>query len=76
MEQKSSSVLQKSIKLSAVWQTICSRYQPISFMGEGTFGQVIKAKDLKTGQAVAIKLIRNVFRNNYESRKVLREIMI
>ena len=45
-------------------------------MGEGTFGQVVKAKDLKTGQAVAIKLIRNVFRDAYESRKVLREIMI
>lgn len=45
-------------------------------MGAGTFGQVVKARDLKTGQAVAIKLIRNVFRNSYESRKVLREIMI
>lgn len=45
-------------------------------MGEGTFGQVVKAKDLMTGKPVAIKLIRNVFQNSYESRKVLREIML
>ena len=45
-------------------------------MGEGSFGQVVKAKDLMTGKPVAIKLIRNVFQNSYESRKVLREIML
>lgn len=71
-----SSQQQRSIKLNAVWQTICGRYQPITFLGEGTFGQVIKAKDLQTGQFVAIKLIRDIFSNSYESRKVLREIMI
>ena len=31
---------------------------------------------MKTGQFVAIKLIRDIFLNSYESRKVLREIMI
>ena len=73
--QRSSSQ-RKSIKLGAVWQTICHRYQPITFLGEGTFGQVVKARDLKSGKLVAIKLIRNAFSSNYESRKLLREIMI
>ena len=62
------------MKLSAVWQTVCGKYQPVALLGQGTFGQVLKARELATGKFVAIKLIRNVFRTSYESRKVLREI--
>jgi CDC-like kinase len=46
------------------------------FLGEGTYGQVIRAKDKKTGELVAIKLIKNIFRCTYAARLLLREIFI
>jgi len=66
----------KNVKLGSIWRTIVAKYEPISFMGEGSFGQVVKARMRSNGRVVAIKYIKNVFRNNYESRKVIREISI
>jgi dual specificity tyrosine-phosphorylation-regulated kinase 2/3/4 len=35
------------------------RYELLSVLGRGSFGQVIKAIDHKTGQTIALKIIRN-----------------
>ena len=48
----------------------------MKYLGEGSFGQVIKAQNLHTGQIVAIKFINNIFRDLYHAKKVVREIEI
>ena len=35
------------------------RYEVLSFLGKGSFGQAIKCLDHKTGETVALKIIRN-----------------
>jgi serine/threonine protein kinase len=37
---------------------------------------VVQARHISTGQDVAIKLVNNIFKNNYETKKVLREIKL
>lgn len=48
----------------------------IKVIGKGSFGQVVKARCLQTGSIYAIKLIKHIFTNIYECRKVYREISI
>lgn len=66
----------QQVKLGSVWKTIVSRYELSTYIGAGSFGQVIKARCMRTGKMVAIKQISNIFRNSYETRKVIREISI
>lgn len=40
-------------------QVLDSRYELVSCVGEGTFGEVWKASDLRTGIPVAVKLAKN-----------------
>lgn len=51
-------------------------YQILGLLGEGSFGQVVRAMHLATKKIYAIKLVRNIFENLYEAKKVLREIEI
>jgi serine/threonine protein kinase len=48
----------------------------LELLGEGSFGQVVKAQHIKTGKLYAIKLIKNVFKDEFSARKILREIQI
>jgi len=38
---------------------VAYRYEIIDFLGKGSFGQALKAKDHKTGEIVAIKVVKN-----------------
>lgn len=62
--------------LPAVWKAIEAEYVITKYIGAGSFGEVVQAKCKKTAKKVAIKLIKGVFKNNYTSKKVLREITI
>ena len=35
------------------------RYEPLEFIGKGSFGQALKCFDYKTNEYVALKIIRN-----------------
>jgi dual specificity tyrosine-phosphorylation-regulated kinase 2/3/4 len=35
------------------------RFEVLDFLGKGSFGQALKCKDHKTGELVAVKIIRN-----------------
>lgn len=43
------------------------RYEVMSLLGRGSFGQVLQCRDHKTGKAVAIKLIRNKKRFHHQA---------
>jgi len=38
---------------------LCYRYEVVDTLGKGSFGQVLKCLDHKTGEYVAVKIIRN-----------------
>ena len=45
-------------------------------LGKGSYGTVLQAKCKLSKQIVAIKLVNNIFENEYSSTKVIREIKI
>lgn len=59
-----------SIRLLA--NRYCIEYK----IGEGGFGEVYKARDIRTGDTVAIKVFNNVFRDCIDTKRTLREIYL
>ncbi|KAI9319871.1 kinase-like domain-containing protein [Dichotomocladium elegans] len=54
------------------------RYEVIDVLGRGSFGQVVKCYDHKTGDTVAIKIIRNKKRFHAQARteiKILQDLI-
>lgn len=58
------------------WNFIKKNYKLVEFLGEGSFGQVVRAKHRASGKVFAIKLITDIFKHDYQAKKVLREIDI
>lgn len=57
-----------------LWNTITNDYELISPLGIGSFGQVMKARHISSGEYVAIKLMKNLFDSIYSSKKLMSEI--
>jgi len=53
-----------------------SHYTPDKIIGKGAYGIVFRAKDVDTGERVAIKRQRNVFKSVEDTVRTLREIKI
>lgn len=62
-----------------LWRTnfeIDQHYQPIKAIGKGAYGVVCSAKNMVSGEKVAIKKIGNAFENLTDARRTLREIKL
>lgn len=53
-------------------ETIAGKYEVIQQVGQGVSSVVIKARNIKTGEMVAIKKIKSFLTNIHESTRVLR----
>ena len=58
------------------WREVEKIYKIIDKIGEGTYGTVMKAKDIAVGDFVAIKHITDFSDHQYICTRVLREIKI
>ena len=58
------------------WQCVLKDYEPITSIGQGSYGNVVKCRCLKTGNYRAIKHLRGFSDHEYSSIQVLREIQI
>ena len=62
--------------MESLWNDVRGEYKLCEQLGAGSYGQVVKAKHRATKQVVAIKLIKDVFKDSFQTRKILREIKI
>ena len=58
------------------WKEVEKLYKLIDKIGEGTYGTVMKAKDIAVGDYVAIKHMTDFSDHKYTCTRVLREIKI
>ena len=58
----------------SLWKGLKADYNITEHLGSGTFGEVKKAIHKKSGRDVAIKLMKGVFKTEYESKRFLSEI--
>jgi serine/threonine protein kinase len=64
------------VSLSPIWKNALNEYEFIKLIGVGSYGEVVHAKHRASGKEVAIKLINNLFKNSYDSKKIVREVQI
>lgn len=56
--------------------TVDERYTMIRAIGSGAYGVVISARDQKTDQNVAIKMVPKAFSDEIDAKRILREIKL
>ena len=63
-------------KLDQSWKNVTKEYKLLQVLGQGTGGQVIKAKHRESGQIVAVKKVEIAIEDLDHVKYVLREISI
>lgn len=58
--------------LNAAHDHVAYRYEVLKILGKGSFGQVVKAYDHKTGTYVALKMVRNEKRFTHQAAEEIR----
>jgi serine/threonine protein kinase len=53
-----------------------TNYKLKKLIGEGSYGKVALAKEIKTGKCVAIKRIKHIFDDLLVTKRILRELAI
>ena len=61
--------------LPKIWKTTKKDYKLLKIIGKGSFGTVVKAEKIDTGELVAIKLVENLW-SSVHVRALLREFII
>ena len=64
------------MSLDPAWEKVCGHYKLVSYLGEGSYGQVLLGVCRRTDTPVAIKLMQNFSKNDYECVKLIREIQL
>jgi serine/threonine protein kinase len=64
----------KKPKLQSKWKQLKGKYKLINVLGEGTFGQVVHAKDRESGNQCAIKYVTTDFKDTNSVRNIIREL--
>ena len=65
-----------STALSSHWKFFKNDYKLLSIIGEGSYGQVVKAINRKTKQTHAIKCLKIENNDVYKMKSCIREIQI
>ena len=66
----------EQVVLSSHWLHVTKDYDLIRLIGQGSYGEVVQARHKNSGKTVAIKLLKDLFINKYETKKQLRELTI
>ena len=51
-------------------------YEFMKLIGVGSYGEVVQARHRKTDKIVAIKLIKDIIKSDYETKKIVWEVSI
>ena len=68
--------MDKGFSLPSYWKIVKKNYSITKFLGEGSYGVVVKARCRNTKDNVAIKMVGVDFSDIMSCRNIIREITI
>ena len=64
------------LNLPPIWNEVTHLYKLVNLIGEGSYGTVVKGHCRSTDTPVAIKLVHNFTKFEYDCVKLIREVQI
>lgn len=62
------------MELGYQWKDASQNYKLLKFLGQGSFGEVVMARNRKTKEICAVKMLQIKTEDLYSLRYVIREI--